>query len=86
MYSSATNLGILVAEVTMEPFPASDPLEISDIPRRRFSNFDVTANGQRFLVTTFVGNDDSDPAPATPRINVILNWFEELKRRVPTGR
>ena len=22
---------------------------------------------------------------ATPRINVILNWFEELKRLVPTG-
>jgi len=21
-----------------------------------------------------------------PRINVILNWFEELKRLVPTGR
>ena len=21
-----------------------------------------------------------------PRINVILNWFEELKQRVPTGR
>jgi len=25
------------------------------------------------------------PRDLTPRINVILNWFEELKRRVPTG-
>ncbi len=25
-------------------------------------------------------------APATPGINVVLNWFEELKQRVPTGR
>jgi len=25
----------------------------------------------------------SDSAP--PQINVVLNWFEELKRRVPTG-
>ena len=46
----------------------------------------TTADGQRFLVTTFVGSDVSDPATATPRINVILNWFEELKQRVPTGR
>jgi len=21
-----------------------------------------------------------------PRINVVLNWFEELKERAPTGR
>ncbi len=30
--------------------------------------------------------DMSDPTTATPRINVVLNWFEELKQRVPTGR
>ena len=24
-------------------------------------------------------------AGAWPEINVFLNWFEELKRRVPTG-
>ncbi|MCH7825567.1 MAG: serine/threonine-protein kinase, partial [Acidobacteria bacterium] len=78
--------GILVAEVTMEPFSASDPVEISDIRVRRLTNFDVTADGQRFLVTTLPGSDITDPATATPRINVILNWFEELKQRVPTGR
>jgi hypothetical protein len=28
----------------------------------------------------------SEPAEAAPtQINVVLNWFEELKRRVPTG-
>jgi len=30
--------------------------------------------------------DSGDGTPTTPRINVILNWFEELKERVPTGR
>ncbi len=78
--------GILVAEVTMEPFSASDPVESSDIRVRRLTNFDVTADGQRFLVTTLPVSDITDPATATPRINVILNWFEELKERVPTGR
>jgi hypothetical protein len=28
----------------------------------------------------------SEPEQAAPtQINVVLNWFEELKRRVPTG-
>ncbi len=73
--------------MTWEPFSASDPVEISDIRRRVFSNFDVTEDGQRFLVTTFaLGADVDDATPATPRINVVLNWFEELKRMVPTGR
>jgi hypothetical protein len=27
----------------------------------------------------------SDQEVATTQINVVLNWFEELKRRVPTG-
>ena len=85
-YGSVNGPGLLVAEVTWEPFSASDPVEISDIRRRRFSNFDVTQDGQRFLVTTLdLGADADDATPATPRIRVILNWFEELKQRVPTG-
>jgi hypothetical protein len=27
----------------------------------------------------------SESAAAPTQINVVLNWFEELKRRVPTG-
>ena len=30
--------------------------------------------------------DPGDTETTTPRINVVLNWFEELKQRVPTGR
>jgi hypothetical protein len=29
-------------------------------------------------------NDAADAAPA--QINVVLNWFEELKRLAPTGK
>ena len=42
----------------------------------------VTADGQRFLTTQVV------PAPAVPpvtHINLIQNWFEELKAKVPAG-
>jgi Tol biopolymer transport system component len=44
-----------------------------------FPTHDVSPDGQRFLML-------SDSAEAVPtQINVALNWFEELKRRVPVG-
>ena len=38
------------------------------------------ADGQRFVMTQ-AGVQQEEAA----QINVILNWFEELKQRVPTG-
>ena len=70
----------------MEPFSASDPVELSDIVSAGASNFDVTADGQRFLVTVPAGTGDSEDATLGTRLSVVLNWFEELKERVPTGR
>ena len=48
---------------------------VSRIP---FLNYDVSPDGQRFLMLK-----DSDQASEVTQINVVLNWFEELKRRVP---
>ena len=46
------------------------------------TNYDVTADGQRFLMLEpSFGGTDSDAD--TRRINIVLNWFEELKERVP---
>jgi serine/threonine-protein kinase len=42
------------------------------------ANYDVSPDGQRFLMLK-----PSESAEPT-QINVVLNWFEELKRRVPT--
>ena len=43
-------------------------------------NYDVSPDGQRFLaINSQIANDDSP----LPTINVVLNWFEELKERVP---
>ena len=39
--------------------------------------FDVSRDGQRFLMTR-------QNEPAASKIQVVLNWTEELKRRVPT--
>ena len=44
----------------------------------------VDPEGQRFLLLKPAG--DQQPGtdePAAPQINVVLNWFEELKARVP---
>jgi serine/threonine protein kinase/Tol biopolymer transport system component len=50
-----------------EPTPATGP------------NYDLSPDGQRFLMLK-----PSDQETAAPiQINVVLNWSEELKRRVP---
>jgi Tol biopolymer transport system component len=46
-----------------------------------FSNYDVSRDGQRFLMLKTA--DSAKTAPT--QINVVMNWFEELKRRVPAG-
>jgi Tol biopolymer transport system component/predicted Ser/Thr protein kinase len=47
-----------------------------------FPSYDVSPDGQRFLMVK-----PTEQAQAAPtQINVVLNWFEELKRRVPVGK
>jgi len=45
-----------------------------------FPNYDVSQDGQRFLMLKSVEGGVDAPT----QINVVLNWFEELKRRVPS--
>jgi len=45
------------------------------------ANYDVSPDGQRFLMLK--ASERQEAAPT--QINVVLNWFEELKRRVPTN-
>jgi hypothetical protein len=39
-------------------------------------NYDVTADGQRFLMMR-----QADGGDCTVRINVVVNWLEELKEK-----
>ena len=43
--------------------------------------YDVSADGQRFLMIKEADTGDRAPAPTT--INVVVNWSEELKARLP---
>jgi serine/threonine-protein kinase len=42
------------------------------------SNYDVTADGERFVMVKRV-----EPESSLRQLNVVLNWFEELKRLAP---
>ena len=42
------------------------------------ANYDVSPDGQRFLMV----KDDS----ASGKINIVVNWFEELRRLAPVGQ
>jgi hypothetical protein len=45
--------------------------------------YDMSADGQRFLVIKEISA--ADGRPPSPRIIFVQNWFEELKRLVPTN-
>ena len=70
-----------VAVTTSPEFRAEPPRrvfegEFIDVPGRAY---DVTPDGQRFLML-----EDARSATVT-KLNVVVNWFEELERLVPTG-
>ena len=46
--------------------------------------YDIHPDGKRFLMMKRAGVESDESATGTPRkINIVLNWFEELKQRVP---
>ena len=45
------------------------------------TNYDVSPDGQRFLMIKA-----SEQESEATQINVVLNWFEELKGRVPAEK
>ena len=64
--------------ITSPSFSASAPkmlFEGQDL------GWDVSPDGQRFLMVKAV-----EQQQAATQINIVLNWFEELKRRVPAGK
>jgi hypothetical protein len=66
-----------VATQTQNGFAAGPPMQILSWPYYRGTTgrqYDVSRDGQRFLMLKDTGG----------KIVVVANWFEELKRRVPT--
>jgi hypothetical protein len=74
---------MISVEVTTTPsFTAGQSTVLFEEPYLLFpgGNYDVTADGQRFVMVRQL-----DRQPIT-QLRVVQNWFEELKRKVPTGQ
>jgi hypothetical protein len=74
----------------------TDPVFSLGTPRKLFQSsyagagpnsgipFDVSSDGKHFLMIKKPTADGPTDAASIPRkINIVLNWFEELKRQVP---
>jgi len=81
-FTSPIGPGILGVGVETDPFSPTAPRELSSVAS---STFDVTQDGQRFIALVPAGSVGVGGVTAGDRINVDLNWFEKLNRRVPTG-
>jgi eukaryotic-like serine/threonine-protein kinase len=78
---------MMAVEITTQPgFSASTPRMLFEgryeQPPVPIHNFDVSPDGQHFLMLKPVEQEQAAPT----QINVVLNWFEELKQKVPTGK
>ena len=82
---------LLVVDIRTAPsFTVGKPVQLSvqgtihPIAQR---NYDVTPDGKRLLVVlpTATGPTDA-PRSSSQQINVVLNWVEELKARVPVTK
>ncbi|MBI4458551.1 MAG: serine/threonine-protein kinase [Acidobacteria bacterium] len=79
---------MMAADVSTQPtFSTSNPRELFKLQRvtgiapPSSAIYDVSPDGQRFLMV----QQNEPPQEPTP-IHVVLNWFEELKRKVPVGK
>jgi serine/threonine-protein kinase len=81
-YWSNNRTQMRVASLQMEPFLVLgearlfDTASVWDVDYR--AHYDITPDGLRFLMLAESENE------SRPRINIVLNWSEELKRLVPT--
>jgi serine/threonine-protein kinase len=78
---------MMAVDIATQPsFTAGKPRILFEGPYQptpvTFPNYDVSPDGQRFLMLKPAGQAEA----ASTQINVVLNWFEELKQIVPTGK
>ena len=76
-----------VVSVTTQPIPSfGNPVALPRLfstgPPQTRRPFDLMPDG-RFLGLAVPGQTETATGPAAPEVRLVLNWFEELKQRVP---
>jgi serine/threonine-protein kinase len=61
--------------------PTKLPVAATVRPGENVRPYDIAPDGKQFLIVTS-GSEPSEK-PAQPQFRITLNWFEELKQRVP---
>ena len=81
LFYRSGNRMMAVPVTTKDTFKAGKPklLFSGDFASYVSANYDVSADGMRFLMV------QEDEETARPRFHVVINWFDELKRLVPTN-
>ena len=74
---------MMAVEITTEPtFRVGTPRLLFEGNYQQsaatLAQYDVTSDGQRFVMV-----QQEEGALGVSQLNVVLNWFEELKQRVP---
>jgi Tol biopolymer transport system component len=85
LFYRAGNKMMVVDVTTQGAFAAGKPKMLFEGPYvlspRTSQDYDVSQDGQRFLMLKA-----TEQGQGPSQINVVLNWFEELKQKVPTGK
>jgi serine/threonine-protein kinase len=83
--AGAGGFRLMTVDVQTKPFSFGEPrqLPIQFLSGSGNRPFDITPDGKQLLVMQKPpSSSESDDKPAV-QINTVLNWFEELKQRVP---
>ena len=74
-------VALVVRDIHVDPtFRAGPARHVLDLVRGRATAFDVAPDGQRFLMLKPVAD------PSQYAMRVVVNWFDELRGRVPLTR
>jgi serine/threonine-protein kinase len=76
---------MVVAVTTSTSLTYGTPTKLFDVPylTSNIRTYDVSRDGQKFLFIKDASSSDQRSAPSSTLV-VVLNWFEELRARVPT--
>jgi len=78
---------MMAVDITTQPvFRAGTPRRLFEGPNYPTgtgrADYDISPDGERFLML----KEEQQQQGALTQIHVVLNWFEELRRRVPAAR
>jgi serine/threonine-protein kinase len=87
LYGPAAAQEVAVSVTTRPSFTFGKPVPVLSSFLERGPSYersnDITLDGQRLLGVVAADLAGATGIPAAPQIQVVLNWFEELKARVP---